>query len=192
MDGDAPPHGEKGRSSLGFRQLFPPFVQRYFTRLYCLDAAGCPGEDHYVLQHVNHLLVVGLAPSHPLVAAQPPPGGGQLRLRFTEEALASQVSGKRKRGSLSLKPETTICVCEVDSPSDADGTRHVLSYDIRACVNGDLVEVNERLVDNPLLLWDERQEGEGWVAIIKASQRATRHLVTSAEYQRRRAADMNE
>ena len=214
MDEDAA-HVEKGRSSLGFRQLFPPFVQvreqrsgfGLFADCVCRVAAAlfhsavlpgrggmprrgplCPPTRQPVSQPHTHththtdrhtrrcgspaltlvvnciacsLLVVGLAPSHPLLAAQPPAGGGQLRLRFTEEALASQVSGKRKRththtadgrkrmcgcmacrtclsagGGLSLKPETTICVCEVDSPSDADGTRQVLSYDIRACVNG--------------------------------------------------------
>ncbi|GFR45228.1 hypothetical protein Agub_g6625, partial [Astrephomene gubernaculifera] len=54
-------------------ELLPPRPQTYieakYTRLFAIDVHGRKHHDQYVFLAPNGLAVVGLAPSHPLIAA---------------------------------------------------------------------------------------------------------------------------
>ncbi|KXZ51489.1 hypothetical protein GPECTOR_12g452 [Gonium pectorale] len=58
---------------LAHPELLPPrphtFIEAKYTRLFAVDLNGCANHDQYVFLAPNGLAVVGLAPSHPLVAA---------------------------------------------------------------------------------------------------------------------------
>ncbi|KAJ9532344.1 hypothetical protein QJQ45_010355 [Haematococcus lacustris] len=47
----------------------PSFIAQRFTRLFAIDVGDVLGHDHYVFVAPNGLAVLGLAPSHPLIAA---------------------------------------------------------------------------------------------------------------------------
>ncbi|KAG2486735.1 hypothetical protein HYH03_014661 [Edaphochlamys debaryana] len=58
---------------LAHPELLPPrpqtFVEQKYTRLFAVDVQGRPNNDQYVFLAPNGLAVIGLAPSHPLIAA---------------------------------------------------------------------------------------------------------------------------
>lgn len=88
-------------------------IDRYYTRRYAVDWAGERGRDFYVHEHTNHVMVVGLAPSHPIIR-------GGLVVRALQYAPAQDlplargglrrvhVSGKRKRGAPVVDPGNLI------------------------------------------------------------------------------------
>lgn len=68
----------------------------------------------------------------------------------------SVVKGKRKKGGIILKPDANLAQITCD-----DGTEYML----KACVPGTLLEVNERLMEQPDLLMT-KSSSEAFVAII--------------------------
>jgi glycine cleavage system H lipoate-binding protein len=73
----------------------------------------------------------------------------------------SVVKGKRKKGGIILKPEANLAQVTCD-----DGTEYML----KACVPGTLLEVNERLIQQPDLLMT-KSASEAFVAIIMPGNR---------------------
>lgn len=116
-----------------------------------------------VYNHSNGVVLVGLAPSHP--ALQPPRRVTAVRFDGGKRDLSkSEVKGKRKRGGAFMGNHDRLCEVECD-----DGT----SYTLRACVRGSLVEVNERLVQNPQLLHGPLADAFVAVLIPKEADRIT-------------------
>ena len=68
-----------------------------------------------------------------------------------------KVSGKRKRGAAKVAPSDILCTV-----TSSDGASHC----IHACVQGDVVEINEKLVEFPQRILEG---ANGFVAIVRPS-----------------------
>jgi len=129
-------------------------VDRYYERFYAIDVGG-ERQDLYVHQHLNGLLVIGLAPTHPLLAS----GSVISRVEFSNAG--QQPSGKSKKGGMICLPESTLCTVTC-----ADGNMFIM----HACIRGMLLEINDRLLSQPQLL-QEKAATDGWIAILQPQPR---------------------
>ncbi|XP_074279113.1 uncharacterized protein LOC141604591 [Silene latifolia] len=134
--------------------LFPPTsVETNFVRYFTIDFMK-PGHDQYVYRHANGLCVIGLAPTHVALQAQ----GGVTSVDFNvgkSDRSEFKVTGKRKRNAQLF--QTNSILCNVSSGDT--------SYIIRCCVKGSLLEVNNRLMNNPGLL-NTSADRDGYIAIV--------------------------
>ena len=74
------------------------------------------------------------------------------------ELLLNEVSGKHKRGGLTLRPETVV--------ARVSGACGSTVFSLRACVRAKLFEVNDRLTTSPELL-RLAPSGAGFIAILQ-------------------------
>jgi len=116
-------------------------VEKNFERFYAPDVGGAPGHDQYLFIHANGLCIVGLAPTHPLLAPAGAGGGGggdaggsggagagaaacALSVAFphaTAQLDKVKTTGKRKaQGALWLDPASVIAHVS-RGPAAADG-----------------------------------------------------------------------
>nr|XP_029713636.1 protein Abitram-like [Aedes albopictus] len=133
-----------------FVEDYPSTVERFFTRYYYVQA-GKENEPLQVLFHSNRICLIGLAPEHEALAK------GIQSVTFEVGRIdrsENQVSGKKKSGGMIVQMDSTMALITCD-----DGS----VYKVRGCVQGKLVEVNKRLMENANLL---REEGVGYVAVI--------------------------
>lgn len=138
------------------------FVDRYFARRYAVDVMNKPMEDLCLLAHSNGVCVLTLAPSHPVVrSAESGINVKSVDYKITGKVdrLDNKVSGKSKRGAQNLAPDSPVCriICSGDNGD--------VVYTIRACAKGRLVEVNERLIQEPQLLVTH-PETLGYICVI--------------------------
>lgn len=127
----------------------PSLVDRYFKKFY-YRKADTDNEDHQILIHSNRICLVGLAPSHIAFVK------GIKSVDFNIGNIDRRdihLSGKGKKGAMNLQPSSALAVvtCKDDT-----------QYKIISCITGKLLEVNERLLDDPELL---ATEGNGYAAI---------------------------
>jgi hypothetical protein len=110
-------------------------VARYYTRMFAPGVGGVapPGWDTYVYLQANCVAVVGLAPSHALLAHPSP----LAALAFTPPP--ALVPGK----SPWVEADTVVAVATTE-----DGRQ----WPLRAGLRGTLTELNSRLEANPALL----------------------------------------
>lgn len=117
---------------------------------------GKPREDQYANLHSNGLVVIGVADTHPLLAA-----GGVRAVSFAtgknkRDLAEVKPRGKKKRGTLFVQAETAIC--EVTCENGA-------TYILRGVARGNLIEVNTRLLKDPSLL-ATKPGTEGYLAVL--------------------------
>lgn len=127
----------------------PSVVDRYFTRFY-YRKSNTDNEDHQILIHSNRVCLIGLASSHIAFVK------GIKSVDFNIGNIDRReniCSGKGKKGAMNLQPTSALAIVTCN-----DDTQ----YKIVSCITGKLIEVNERLIENPKLL---AQEGDGYVAI---------------------------
>ncbi|KAE8057289.1 hypothetical protein FH972_013993 [Carpinus fangiana] len=131
----------------------PSAVESNFVSYFAPDLMK-PGHDQYVYRHANGLCVIGLAPAHIAFKDQ----GGITAVDFNvgkSDRSVIKVTGKRKKNAQHFEPNTALCkVCTNDA-----------SYIVRCCVKGSLLEVNDRLIEQPGLL-NSLADREGYIAII--------------------------
>jgi hypothetical protein len=155
-------------------------VARYYTRMFSPGmgrGGAAPGWDIYVHLQANRVCVVGVASAHPLLhhAATVSP---ILSIAYqpTFAAIATSLSGKRKKGSLWVEADTVIA-----HATTADG----LVWPLRAGMRGSLVEVNHRLATHPTLL-TKKPATQGHLAVImthfKRVLEVTQDLLSEAHY----------
>lgn len=125
-----------------FRSSYPTPLERQFGRFY-------RSHQYAHLHKNNSVCLIGLAPDHPAVAE------GVVSVEYSSSACSSEALGKRKRGALRLCVDTIVCTLITQL-----GTRHI----IRAGINGDLVEINSRLSDEPNLVSID-PEGAGFICV---------------------------
>lgn len=147
MDGET-------RERLPLPEQLAATLDRGFTRYYCLNSGGKPDHDLYVHRHVNGLLMVGLAPSHPLRRED---AQRIVEVKFTPAVSSGNVSGKRKKGAAAVKPRTKVADLRL-----ADGT----ASEVHAGVEAKVLELNERLRAEPGLLQSDPDDA-GFIAILQ-------------------------
>lgn len=161
-------------------------IDRYYSRRYAVDWDGERGRDFYVHEHTNHMMIVGLAPSHPIVRgglvvrairyapAQdlPAAAGGLRRVR---------VSGKRKRGAPNVDPNTVLATALTEGggswplfacqAAQVRGALVLFHLDfLNVIAIRQVVEVNKRLDTEPDLLRTS-PASLGWLAIMQPRPR---------------------
>ncbi|PKA46163.1 hypothetical protein AXF42_Ash015455 [Apostasia shenzhenica] len=128
-------------------------IESNFVRYYTIDFFK-PGHDQYVYHHANGLCVIGLAPTHIALKEE----GGVSSIDFNvgkSDRSQIKVTGKRKKNAQHFQPNTALCSVSANG----------ISYIVRCCVKGSLLEINDRLIKHPELL-NLSPEREGYVAII--------------------------
>uniref|UniRef100_A0AAG5CSP8 Protein Abitram n=1 Tax=Anopheles atroparvus TaxID=41427 RepID=A0AAG5CSP8_ANOAO len=133
-----------------FIENHPSIVERFYTKLYYVPE-GKPDEPHQILFHSNRICLVGLAKEH--VAFDKGIRSVSFEVGKFDRS-ENKVSGRKKSGGMVLQADSTLALitCEDDSV-----------YRLRSCVQGKLIEVNNRIISKPEIL---RVEGEGYVAIV--------------------------
>lgn len=150
---------------------YPSVVERYFTKRYFFRNDKSE-EPHTVLSHSNNICMIGLADTH--VAVQKGIKSISFDVGNTDRS-KNKVSGKGKRGAMNLQTNSCLAIVTCDDDS---------TYRIGSGVQGKLVEVNERLLQNPKLIGTD---GHGYIAVIlpkleKAKDQLAQ-LATEEEYQ---------
>lgn len=129
---------------------YPSTVDRFFTRYYHIHP-NKENEPHQVLFHSNRICLIGLAKGHVAFAR------GIKSLSFEVGKIdrsQNHVSGKKKSGGMIIQADSTLALVTCN-----DGS----VFKVRGCVQGKLVEVNQRVVQDLGLLG---VEGEGYIAIV--------------------------
>lgn len=133
-----------------FADDYPTVVERFFSKhYYCRDNAV--DEVHTILHHSNRICLIGLDISHVAVKK------GIKSINFDVgncDRSKNQVSGKGKRGAMNLQPSSMLAIVTCNDDSE---------YKVVSCITGKLVEINERLGNNPELIG---KDGYGYVAIV--------------------------
>ncbi|XP_055525790.1 protein Abitram [Wyeomyia smithii] len=129
---------------------YPSIVDRFFTRYYYVHPSK-QTEPHLVLFHSNRVCLIGLASNHEAFSR------GIKSVSFEVGKIdrsQNQVSGKKKSGGMIVQADSTLALVTCN-----DG--HV--FKVRGCVQGKLIEVNQRIIQGVELL---RTEGYGYVAVV--------------------------
>ncbi|CAN8234520.1 unnamed protein product [Cochlearia groenlandica] len=141
-------------SDIGDLPISPPSATQINFVSYFITDFTKPGHDQYIYRHANGLCVIGLAPTHIAFKDE----GGIINIDFNvgkSDRSVLKVSGKRKKNA--MRSESNTALCKVTTAND--------SYIVRCCVKGSLLEVNERLINQPQLL-NSSADREGYIAII--------------------------
>ena len=128
---------------------FPTVRERYFTTY-------TTGNHQCVHHHSNGLLVLGVSPGHP--SLQPPNRVTAVKFRSHDgkNLLNTAVSGKKKAGAVFVSERDMVCTLDLSDGSE------VTMY---ACVRGNVIEINERLLTHPELVSDS-PHSDGYLCIM--------------------------
>lgn len=155
-----------------FDENCPSLVDRYFTKFY-YQKPDVKDEDHQILFHSNRICLIGLAPSHVAFSK------GIKSIDFNIgniDRRENHCSGKGKKGAMNLQPTSALAIVTCKDETQ---------FRVVSCITGKLIEVNERLIDNPELL---AQEGDGYVAIclpkIENCDNIKQSLISGEEYEK--------
>ncbi|KAJ4884591.1 Single hybrid motif superfamily protein [Raphanus sativus] len=158
--------------------LTPPSATQVNFVSYFITDFTKPGHDQYIYRHANGLCVIGLAPTHVAFKDE----GGITNIDFNvgkSDRSVLKVSGKRKKNA--MRSESNTALCKVSTAKD--------SYIVRCCVKGSLLEVNERLINQPQLL-NSSADREGYIAIIMPRPadwtKNKESLITLEEYKQKK------
>ncbi|KAJ8025199.1 Protein Simiate [Holothuria leucospilota] len=155
------------------------FIDKYFEQSFKTVSTKEPAsefEDYCVLKHSNKVCVLTLAPGHSLLTSNKQITLVDFQITPTTNRMDNKVVGKSKKGAQWLANLSPICRVKCSDNSE---------YTIRSCIQGKLIEVNERLSTHPSLI-TEKPFTEGYIAIIlpklKKWDNEMLTLISKAEY----------
>ncbi|XP_017768858.1 PREDICTED: protein Simiate [Nicrophorus vespilloides] len=128
---------------------------RYFEHLYCKEIEGKEITDQRVSFHTNRICMLSLAENHPIMKEKKPIKRINFEIDDKIDRLKNSASGKGKKGAQKLAPDSIICYVETETES----------YPVYSCIKGKLIEINEKLIENPNLLV-EKPVNEGYIALL--------------------------
>lgn len=129
---------------------YPSVVDRFFTKYFYLKPCSNP-QPYKVLFHSNRICIIMLAPEHEALKV------GVKNITFdigNTNRSQNQVKGKGKKGGMILQQDSAIAVITDNNN---------VTYKVPSCIQGKLIEVNERVVKNVSLLG---VEGDGYIAVV--------------------------
>jgi len=129
-------------------------TERYFTPFYKLDKDRERKNDLCLLVHSNRIALVGLAPSHPLVARQLEITAVNCEVSKTIDRKSNKAVGKSKKGGQHLEAESILCFLESGEEK----------YGIEAIAPGKLICLNASVLKDPNLARN-KPDAEGHIAI---------------------------
>lgn len=153
---------------------YKSFTERYFTKRFIINVNGVKNNDIMIMFHSNRIALLCLAPSHFFFK-----NNESYKINFNTgkiDRMNNTVKGKGKKGGQMLVPNSVVCKIEYN-----DGT----SFNVPCCMKGTLIEVNDRLLEQPQLL-RELPDADGYIAVILSSieiSEATKNeMLTPEEY----------
>ncbi|KAK3587839.1 hypothetical protein CHS0354_019707 [Potamilus streckersoni] len=120
---------------------YPSVIDRYFKKKYYLFEDR-QKEAFCILVHSNRICIVTLGETHPILSKNKCIRSVSFTIGDVNR-LDNKVSGKAKRGAQTLTATSPLCEITCD-----DGEKFV----VPAGMKGQLIEVNEQLLNNPSLL----------------------------------------
>ncbi|KYB28597.1 protein Abitram [Tribolium castaneum] len=155
---------------------FQPYYERYFEKKYCTKfTTENVNLDTCVRVHTNKVCVISLSEKHSIIKKHQRIKNLNFQVSLKVNRLKNNMSGKGKRGAQLLQPESVLCFIETE-----DGEK----YPVHAGIYGKLLEINDRLSENPNLLVDDLNEG--FLAVILPDLRRLeeniKSLVVKEEY----------
>lgn len=159
---------------INFKDSLLSVTERYLTPYYRLDVTK-PGDDICIWIHSNKICVVGLAPSSNILKERI----SQVTFKVSDklDRATNRVSGKSKHGAQPLQENSNLCVIK---------TANDQTHSVKCCMVGKLVEVNEKLVENPELLRNPPHKS-GYLAIVllnlKMMDKMINSLLTQSQYE---------
>ncbi|KAI0224129.1 hypothetical protein L0F63_000137 [Massospora cicadina] len=84
--------------------------------------------------------------------------------------LNNPAAGKRKKGAARLEPGTEVAVIKVYLKTDAasgtfDTREPEFKFPICACLQGSMIEMNQKVIENPFILFEEFEK-EAYLGVI--------------------------
>uniref|UniRef100_A0A224YZN5 Protein Abitram n=1 Tax=Rhipicephalus zambeziensis TaxID=60191 RepID=A0A224YZN5_9ACAR len=153
---EGPPQKQSLKLCDRISKSFPSVTERYFKPRFQLDANGKEGHDQCALFHSNRIVLVTLAPSHPIIREKKTVTKVDYQVNEKLNRLNNQVSGKWKKGGQKLQNESALCIVTC-----SDGE----IYTVTSTVPGSLIEVNDHLTTSPELL-TQKPWSSGYIAIV--------------------------
>jgi len=126
------------------------FLARYFRVLFDPERFVC------CLAHSNRVCTLTLHKGHSALQTDSAITLVDFNVSKGCNRLLNSVSGKRKHGGQFLQQGEPLCIIRC-----ADGSAHP----VHCCIRGKLIEINQRLVQEPDLLRTHHLT-EGWIAIL--------------------------
>jgi len=162
------------------RANYLSYTERYFKRYYRLNVK-VKQNDHLVLLHSNKVAVCSLAPTHPLLDKE------KYKVEKIEfiQYVNDEMRGKHKHFANNLNYDQPLCKIIAKNLKPSENETDTISFMIYSCLNAKLVEINEKLFEQPELI-QEKPNNEGYLAILlpKLDNLNTQlaKLITHSEY----------
>lgn len=134
-------------------QEFESLERRYYTRYYYYSDIG---HHQVILLHSNRVCLVCLAHEHPVVKDKKPILNLDFDVSKNINRLDNKVSGKGKKGGQAVDERATLCNIKCAGQE---------SFQVKSCVRGKLIGINQDVVDRPDLISEKPLEN-GHIAII--------------------------
>ncbi|XP_014204805.1 uncharacterized protein LOC106636804 [Copidosoma floridanum] len=156
---------------------YPTVTERYLTPYYAIDVKE-PCDDICIYIHSNRVCMITLAPSHIIFQKNLTIESCSYQVTEKLDRTKNKVSGKGKRGAQPMQKNSYLCRLTC-----SDGS----VYMIRCCMNGKLLEVNEKLLENPELLKQPPHSG-GYIAVVLPNlkyhdEQLKKHLLDQKQYE---------
>lgn len=136
---------------------YKSYIDRYFTKYYKTNVRY-PSNDHLVLMHSNKIAVCALAPSHPVLDTS---RYTVTRVEYVQ-GVSDEMSGRHKHNASLVNVNQPLCRLHATAVTDVDADQVFVVY---SCLNAKLIEVNERLVQQPGLV-QSKPTTDGFIAIL--------------------------